>query len=284
MAAGAVGALVDLLAAEPASDKTVRQLSCLALASLCTLASGRKALFEAGGVATLCTALKDANEDAREAAAGALETVSSGRDGSRELSGSADSGGVDVIEALVQLVRGHKSSAGAVAAGVATLCNLSCTDAAIAANLRHHAVKAVLARAEEALAEEEGADFVLAALSAKYLRHLCHHPVGKVQVLEAGALPTLAAMLTCYDLDVRRLAAGALMGLAVEMDAKLAIATEAGDGLAGLLCGGGEADFETAENALIAAQNVCEHPPARAMLCEKLDDEARYMVLGAGYA
>lgn len=270
---GAVGALVTLVA-DAESDAVVRQLSCMALASLCTLVTGRAALFAAEGASTLCGALRDDDERAREAAAVVLETVSSARDGAGVLAG--DKAGVDVIGALITMVSDEDSTPGAVAAGIATLCNLSTTDSTIASNLRHHAIEVVLSCAGAAL-KADSLDFVVAALSAKYLRHLCHHPSGKIQVLEAGSLPTLAKMLGCFDLDVRRLAAGALMGLSVELDAKVAIAEAAGQGLVDLLP---EDDLETAENALVAVQGIAEHPRAREVLEALLDEYGKRAVFG----
>ena len=67
------------------------------------------------------------------------------------------------------------------------------------------------------------------------------------------------------------------MGLSVELDAKVAIAEAAGQGLVDLLP---EDDLETAENALVAVQGIAEHPRAREVLEALLDEYGKRAVFG----
>ena len=105
------------------------------------------------------------------------------------------------------------------------------------------------------------------------LSHLCHHPDGKLITLEADALGALAVMLESDCAAVRQRATGAIAGLTVEFKAKMRTMELAGPALVRLV---NDEDAIVSSNALIAIENACEIPEARAAMKKPLhgDEES----------
>lgn len=97
------------------------------------------------------------------------------------------------------------------------------------------------------------------------------HRRGKVAVLEGGGLPALAALLTAPFASVRQMAAGAVLSVAVEQDAKLAVAQVAGAQLGAMVA---DPLPGVALDAARALHSAAELPAARAALFRALDRAA----------
>mmetsp|Transcript_22488 Transcript_22488/g.76422 ORF Transcript_22488/g.76422 Transcript_22488/m.76422 type:complete len:350 (-) Transcript_22488:750-1799(-) len=246
------------------ADADVRREACMVLEALCLLREGRKAVVEGEGVTALTTLLTDGEEPVRDAAAAALSTLSTSSDGAAYTLGSP----AGVVPAVVAMLGDAASSATAKMSGVETLAHVTLTDPGVEAALRAHVPAAVLPLAQGA------ADGLMAAVCLA-LKNMCQHPYGKVQSLEAGALPVLKRGLTCADEAVRLQAAGALLGMALEMDAKLPVASECAQQLIDLLH---DANPAIAENALMTIQNSSESPEARYIFSDKMQEAERDLV------
>mmetsp|Transcript_33997 Transcript_33997/g.47101 ORF Transcript_33997/g.47101 Transcript_33997/m.47101 type:complete len:424 (+) Transcript_33997:164-1435(+) len=123
---------------------------------------------------------------------------------------------------------------------------------------------------EREFSDEEAARAELHAACLRCLRNLAHHPYGKVQVLEEGGIPVFAKFLVTDDQVLQQLGAGCLMALTVEEDAKLPTAEACAEVLVDMLH---HPNPDVAENALATLQNSCEHPAAREIVENLLDDE-----------
>ena len=217
----------------------VRELSCELLGNLAGYLSGREAIAKAGAVGTLVGAL----EGTAEAAAKCLWAIAKAKDGSEALLRSQ----ANVVPSLVQLLARAGEEAGDAACpeaaqsmAVATIAGMCSFEEGIVAALESQAIAAVLA-----VGGRRGAGGGLQRASARFVMQMCHHPHGKIQVLEGGGIACLERLLRGEE-EYARLAAAGLMGLATEADAKVPIAEVC---LPALLAHLSSKDINTAENA-----------------------------------
>ena len=249
----------------------VRELSCELLGNLAGYLSGREAIAKAGAVGTLVGAL----EGTAEAAAKCLWAIAKAKDGSEALLRSQ----ANVVPSLVQLLARAGEEAGDAACpeaaqsmAVATIAGMCSFDEGIVAALESQAIAAVLA-----LGGRRGAGGGLQRASARFVMQMCHHPHGKIQVLEGGGIACLEELLRGEE-ECAHLATAGLMGLATEADAKVPIAEVC---LPALVAHLSSKDINTAENAKAVIQSANVHkdakPLVQAALCR---DEDREFVLG----
>ena len=238
----------------------VRELSCGLLGNLAGYLSGRAALVEAGGVATLVEAL----EGTAEAAAQCLWAISKSKDGSEALLRSQ----ADVVPSLVGLLSragagegeeevGVSCTEAAQSKAVATMAGICSFDEGIVSALKSQAITAVLA-----LGGQQGAGKELQTACARFVMQMCHHPYGKIQVLEGGGIDCLERLLRGSE-ECARLATAGLMGLATEADAKVPIAVLCLPALVALLH---SKDINTAENSKAVIQSVNVHKEAKPLV------------------
>ena len=116
----------------------------------------------------------------------------------------------------------------------------------------------------------------LRVAAARMLKHLAQDPRGKLIVFSRdGALQILAGLLRSRTTDLRAHAAGAFMGIAIEVQAKLPVWEAAGADLVMLLR---DPSPLVAENAMYAIQNACEHPVAKRAAVQIMSEKDRALV------
>lgn len=130
--------------------------------------------------------LQDDDPEARAAASYCLEMVSSGPEGASAVL-SCSSG---VLQKEVNMLEDPTTTDEAQLSGVLTLTNCTTCDGGI-----YQALDAQVPPTLLRLAESERASDEMRIAIARCLRNMAHHPYGKVQVFEAGAIPVLTMFL-----------------------------------------------------------------------------------------
>mmetsp|Transcript_22766 Transcript_22766/g.70716 ORF Transcript_22766/g.70716 Transcript_22766/m.70716 type:complete len:345 (+) Transcript_22766:135-1169(+) len=262
IASGACVSLVTLME-EPTPE--VRWLSADVLCALSMLLNGRLAMIAAGAVEKLTEHLLDENMRVRESCTAALAQFSKPNDGAQATMSSP----AGVVRALVVLIDDETTTMKAHFHAVSTLCHVNVTDRGIVQSLEAQAVPAVLKLATNPETDEEAM-----GKCSHCLLLLCQHPDGRVVVLEEGGLPVLTNLMDCGE-DCQVAATAGLMGLTVEVDAKVAAIREAGPRLVELLS---EANPDVAENALMTIRGACEHPEAFKLAIELMSEDEKNLV------
>lgn len=256
----------------PGPSSEVRKLCCETLATLAHFAEGRASLVAADAITAVTKQklLRDADAGARTAAAGFLSSVSKAADGAAATLAAAQG---KVVESVVEMLLDDAgSSVAAKLRGMETLSNCTLTDEGIFAAL-DAGVPAALLTALAGGDARRSPD--LRTTAARCLKNLCQHVYGKVQALEGGVIPALAPMLRSRESDIRLQAAGALMGLTLEHEAKLPVTQVAGKDLVALLR---DPSPFIAENALVTIQNCCEEPAAKKLVLEVMSERDQAFV------
>ena len=130
--------------------------------------------------------LEDEDPEARAAASYCLEMVSSGPEGASAVL-SCES---NVLQKEVDMLEDPITTDEAQLSGVLTLTNCTTCDGGVYQALDAHVPPTLLR-----LAESEKSNDEMRIAIARCLRNMAHHPYGKVQVFEAGAIPVLTKFL-----------------------------------------------------------------------------------------
>lgn len=253
---GAAGPLTRLL--DESRDAEVRKLSCQALASLAQVMAGRQAVVAVNGVSVLTQALQTTPEPA----AGALRAFSMSNDGVALLNDARS----EVMPALVQLLEQQQDPEFTLQAcenAVATVEGMTRTDLGVLAALDADVPKTLVALAKRGLEGDfkyEGKLMPFLELVATCFEQICHHPAGKTATRNADAFKVLSELLTLQHRGVIKHIAAALMGLAVEKEAKVPVMLFAGVHLVKLMRGD---DAELRANARDTVAACAEHLEAR---------------------
>ena len=247
----------------------VRKLSCETLATLSHFAQGRASIVAVDAITAVNKLLRDTDAGVRDAAAGFMSAVSKATDGAAAFLAAAEG---EVVGSIVEMLQDNGSSVAAKLRGIETLSNCTLTDEGIFASLEAGVPAALL----ESLGGEDARKSPdMRMTTARCLKNLCQHTYGKVQALEGGVIPALAPMLRSRESDIRLQAAGALMGLTLEHEAKVPVAEAARKDLVALLR---DPSPFIAENALVAIQNCCEEPAAKKLVIEVMSERDQAFV------
>ncbi|GBF99370.1 hypothetical protein Rsub_12174 [Raphidocelis subcapitata] len=255
------GAAPSAAATEAAAAQ--QWLCCTALGALAQLRQGRAALSGAVGLEALMSALATVPEPA----AAALRAFSASTDGVAALRACPASACAALVDALGRVGTGLAAARdaaavlGAVAAAGGVLEACGAQVPAAVAGLARRVVRFPLDGANGGLLR------AVLAEACTCLRALSRDPEGKAQVRVAGGIEVLAAVLKApgADAELRRVAAAALAGLAVDAAAKLPVVVNAGAPLVALLRAAGE-DAEAAGAAAAALRLSAESLDARRKL------------------
>mmetsp|Transcript_26183 Transcript_26183/g.56787 ORF Transcript_26183/g.56787 Transcript_26183/m.56787 type:complete len:357 (-) Transcript_26183:77-1147(-) len=247
-------------------DPYVRQLSALTLASLAQLMLGRAEVVASQGIPSLTEMLEDADPEARAAASYCLEMVSSGPEGASAVL-SCES---KVLQKEVEMLEDPITTDEAQLSAVLTLTNCTTCDGGI-----YQALDAQVPPTLLRLASAQDSNDEMRIAIARCLRNMAHHPYGKVQVFEAGAIPVLTTFLQSENELLQQCAAACLMGLTVEEDAKLPTVEAAGSDLVEMLH---HPNPDVAENVLATIHNSCEDMQARKIIEGLLGDDDREFI------
>lgn len=259
----------------------VAQLSCRGMEHMALLMVGRFHLVAAGAVEALTANLGRCPVEAAEA----LCALAGGPEGCERILSS----GSRVVFALVDLIKDRAKPEAAIVAALAALTRVAGTDAGIMECLEALLPAAVLNRVKIATEPpfQGGLGSKIRTAAAECLSQLCHHPYGKVQVLEnlpgvrnISGVEALARLLKAPEWLARKFATRALMGLTVEVAAKLPVARQTTSALVGILRG---ADLELAENARMVLLNCKEQPDAAGTIFSIMSREEWHDTLGKWY-
>jgi len=249
-------------------NKEVRKLTCDALAALAQLADGRVSIVTVAGIAAVTNLLKDKESVVREAAVGFLVAMSASADGAAACLASDG----EVVPAVVNLLKDEDTTGKAKLSGVQTLSNCTLTDAGIFASLKSSVPATVL----DLLSSTDALKLLdIKMEGARALKNLCQHTYGKVQCLEGGIIQVILPLLRSRESDIRLQAAGCLMGLTLEHEAKMPVAEACKTDLVALLR---DPSPFIAENALVTVQNICELPDAREIVTQIMSEKDKEFV------
>lgn len=259
-------AVVALLTDESAE---VRKLACETLATLAHFAEGRGTIVAVDAITAVNKLVRDKESDVRVAAVGFMASVTKAADGAAATLAAAEG---EVFATIVESLDDVAATVITKVRGVETLANCTLNDEGIFAALNAGVPAALFAMLDGVDARKSSE---LRMTTARCLKNLCQHTYGKVQALEGGAVPFLASMLRSRESDLRLQAAGALMGLTLEHEAKVPVMLAARKDLVALLK---DPSPYVAENALVAIQNCCEEPAAKKLVVEVMSEWEREFV------
>eukprot|EP00873_Tetraselmis_striata_P008985 jgi/Tetstr1/429249/TSEL_001911.t2 len=194
-------------------------------------------IVAAGGVALLVALLRSGSDAAKEAAAEALERLSSGRG---QVVAIANVGGLEELLRIIQ-----QGNPEAIKAAACTIANFAFSHQNSSAIERAGGVPILL----ELLQRGEGPGREGAA---RALRNMSLSEGNRQRIAELGGLAPLVALLRAGSPAAAEAAAGAVEHLALSDANRLALLGEgAAEGLVGMLCGGGPAAQRVAARAIV---------------------------------
>jgi hypothetical protein len=242
--------LVGLLESQ---EEEVQRLAAMALGSLQLVYQGRVAAQQAGAVAALEARLSE-SEPVAAAAGEALHALSQSRDGCQVL--------MECATLMTTLTQSLTGAAHVMRPCVKALANLLRLDLGVKDVL---AAGIVPALHQIILTARRSSDELSSALQA--LWNLSNTHEGKVAVVEEDLLPTLCKKVEAGTDEVKRLAAGCIMALAINKEGKiasdvcvvplieLAMANRRSRGNPGTL-----------KDAILALKAAAEYPPTRKLI------------------
>ena len=248
------GAVVPVLTGLLGSaDAMTRRQAALALASLTLVYQGRIAASDAGTAAALAGPLRaDSDAEVRAACAQALESMTSSRDGCSVVIAAAG-----IVTKLTEALDDDHPAV--VKASLAASASLSRLDLGVDEALAAGAVPKLAKLVDPAQRDPQ-----LLETGLQALWNLANTPDGKTAALAAGALDTLATLLTQGMPKVKRLAAGCVMAITVDKEAKLA-GMPCVEPLCVLLFAR-DSEASAVRDAVGALKNITEFPKARKMV------------------
>ena len=235
------------------SEAMTRRQAALAIASLTLVYQGRIAAADAATAAALAGPLRaDGDADVRAACAQAIESLTSSRDGCSVVMAAEG-----IVTKLTEALDDAKGAV--VSASLAALAALSRLDLGVDEALAAGAV-AKLAKLVDAA--QRDANLLETGLQA--LWNLSNTPDGKTAAISAGLMDTLAKQIKIGMPKVKRLAAGCVMAITIDKDAKLA-GLACVEPLCELLFAHGS-EASAVRDAIGALKNITELPKARKMV------------------
>lgn len=248
------GAVVPVLTALLGSaEAEVRKQSALAIASVTLMYQGRIAAADANTAAALAGPLcSDSDPDVRGACAKALESMTSSRDGCSVVMGAEG-----IVSALVKAL--DDANTAVVASSIVALASLGRLDLGVD--------EALVAGAVPKLAKivgPEQRDGTMLETGLQALWNIANTPDGKTAAIQAGLLDVLSQQLRHGMAKVRRLAAGCVMAVSIDKEAKLG-GLSCVEPLCELLFAP-DAEPSAVRDAVGALKNITEFPKARKMV------------------
>eukprot|EP00741_Cyanophora_paradoxa_P017660 tig00021013_g17055.t1 len=250
----------------------IRKYASGVSAKLVSIKQGWEAMQLAAGLATLCSLMTGDDEaDVRANAARALEHVALSSDGAECLS-------LGVEGVVAALVAGTLDPDSRVhLACLQALGSVLRLDSAVEQGVEAGVMKnlaSVLKQSVAGARTPETGETRLRAMKALY--KAVAPSVGKRAAIQEGLLPLLGRALTDSDGELRRLAAGAVALVAVEVAGKAPAGEAALEGLISLLR---DPIPAVQKNAITALRNVAEEPRVRQRLKAALQQQPDLAVL-----